>query len=516
MQSLIHQESTVRFVKVLRQIPSRRCTYLQWRAISNTQNSKVDKKKEVAIKSEKAEAPVLAVEDEENLYKERYIPITRKSIIRQLMEEEYFLNDEEKKMFESFAVGLDTAIVNKYHGVLQDIKVLFDPINPDKDTVQTRKVTRRERLDNEFWLLQKLGDILEKANFHELSEATVNKALNEHDVSEGVRIKVDREKFDVIRIWALGKEIPEVSAPWYQKLIFWKKASPPKKNEPAYYKRVVVAIRLKGNQKLLLKAFKEVPTTNLEMLIPDGQIIISTYDKNMILVTAGVALASILAKGVTVLAQLHVDWPLIITMVTGFVGVRAFAVYKNRRNAYLADLNRLLYFKNVANNRGLLALVVDRAEDESFKEALLTYTFLLSNRSPSVRLAASKTQLTAELGNLTELQLEKKIEEWVMKKSGAGIEFDSTEAIKLLKDFGILSISQDKLNVLPLDAAKRNLPQQPQSLVDRRMEEDLIEGYDRDYFLEKEDHYKEEEEKSKKYGWFHEKKYKFKGFKWID
>lgn len=39
------------------------------------------------------------------------------------MEEEYFLNIEEKRMFEDFAVGLDTAIVNKYHGVLQDVKV---------------------------------------------------------------------------------------------------------------------------------------------------------------------------------------------------------------------------------------------------------------------------------------------------------------------------------------------------------------------------------------------------------
>jgi hypothetical protein len=37
-------------------------------------------------------------------------------------------------------------------------------------------------------------------------------------------------------------------------------------------------------------------------------------------------------------------------------------------------------------------------------------------------------------------------------------------------------------------------------MVDRRMEEDLTEGYDRDYFLETEDHYKEEDEKTKRYG----------------
>jgi hypothetical protein len=62
-------------------------------------------------------------------------------------------------------------------------------------------------------------------------------------------------------------------------------------------------------------------------------------------------------------------------------------------------------------------------------------------------------------GNITELQLEKKIEEWVEKKTGGSIEFDSSEAIKLLKEFGILSISKEKLNVLSLEAAMRNLPQ---------------------------------------------------------
>lgn len=104
-------------------------------------------------------------------------------------------------------------------------------------------------------------------------------------------------------------------------------------------------------------------------------------------------------------------------------------------------------------------------------------------------------------GNITDLHLEKKAEEWIEKKTGANVEFDSSEAVKHLQDFGILSVSNGKLNVLPLDAAMRNLPQQPTLRVER-MEEDVLEGYDRDYFLETEEHYKEEEKKDKKYGWF--------------
>ena len=73
-------------------------------------------------------------------------------------------------------------------------QTLFDPINPDKDTVQTRKWTPREREDSEFWLLQRLDEIMERANFHELPQSTVTKALEEHEAMEGVRVSRPPDK----------------------------------------------------------------------------------------------------------------------------------------------------------------------------------------------------------------------------------------------------------------------------------------------------------------------------------
>lgn len=438
--------------------------------------------------------------EEEDMYRERYIPITRLSIIRHLMEEKDFLTVEEKKDFEEFAFSLDSAIVNKYKGVLQEIKRLFDPINPDKDTIQTRQWNRKERLDMEFWLLQRLDDIVEKANFHELPKSTLDRAMEEHD-SEGVRVSVDRNKFDVLKIWALGKERPEIKLPWYKSLFFKSKGEVPKK--PEYYKRVVIAIRFKRDQKLLLKSFKEVPVNNLEMLLPEGRILMSKYDKSVITAMVVFGGLSALAKAVTYLASMNVNAMLWIMGLTGVIGVNALTRYKNKRNAYLADLNRMLYFKNIANNRGLITLLVDRAEDESFKEALLVYTFLLTNRSPSSRAKASKALVPAELGGLTDVQLERRIEEWVQVKTGVKkLEFDSSEALKLLKHFGIVSEANEKLHVLPLDAAMRNLPQEPRSLVARSEDGDTTEGYDRNEFLETEQQYKEEEKKTKRFGWF--------------
>lgn len=181
----------------------------------------------------------------------------------------------------------------------------------------------------------------------------------------------------MLKFWALGREKIPVSIPWY-KALFTKQEDLPKPR--LYYKRVVIALRFKRDQKLMLKSFKEIPVNALEMMLPDGKIKIGKVDKGIIAASLSVALISVVAKVVTVLASMNVDWMLILTGVTGLTAVQGLSMYKNKRNKYLADLSRLLYFKNVANNRGLLALLVDRAEDESFKEALLVYTFLLASR----------------------------------------------------------------------------------------------------------------------------------------
>lgn len=55
--------------------------------------------------------------------RDHFVPITRLSIIRHLMTEKDFLKEEELKRFERFSKALDSAIINKYHGLLEDLKV---------------------------------------------------------------------------------------------------------------------------------------------------------------------------------------------------------------------------------------------------------------------------------------------------------------------------------------------------------------------------------------------------------
>ena len=59
--------------------------------------------------------------------------------------------------------------------------------------------------------------------------------------------------------------------------------------------------------KLLLKAFKEIPVKQLEMLLPDGTLKMSTLDKGVISSCVFLAATGVLAKVVTLLASMHLD-----------------------------------------------------------------------------------------------------------------------------------------------------------------------------------------------------------------
>ena len=72
----------------------------------------------------------LRVEKEENddskyHIRHNYIPMTRKSLAKRIMEEETLISPEDHKRFHEFAVALDHSVGRLYHGVLGELKVLF-------------------------------------------------------------------------------------------------------------------------------------------------------------------------------------------------------------------------------------------------------------------------------------------------------------------------------------------------------------------------------------------------------
>ena len=264
-------------------------------------------------------------------------------------------------------------------------KALYDPLNPDKETMIFGNMGKNERLDNEFWLLQKLSGLLEKAHFYELPRPLIDKALEEHAVYEGVIVSVDTSKYDVLRFWVLGEENASFESDSASERLryFWKKVTRQVPEVIPRYKRVVVAVRTKKQNKLMLKAFKDIPSNSLEYLLPEGNIKMKRTDKGLLVTTVLIALTSGALKFASSLSQYNIPFSYIAASITFAVVLRTWNAYKNKRNSYLLSLSRLLYFKTVANNRALLALIVDRAEDETFKSTLAAYTFLRALTKPA-------------------------------------------------------------------------------------------------------------------------------------
>lgn len=186
---------------------------------------------------------------------------------------------------------------------------------------------------------------------------------------------IEAHNYDVMKFWVLGKQALPTNSSVLSKLrdlLARGARNPP----PTVYRRVVAAVRLGKDDKLTLKAFKDIRADELEKVLPVGTIAIGRFDRKLIISSLALGSASLLAQLVTHLAKLNVHWPLGLAGAFGLLSVTGYWKHRSRVNDYLSALNNTLYYNNIANNRGLITLVVDRAQDESFKEALLTYTFI--------------------------------------------------------------------------------------------------------------------------------------------
>ena len=298
------------------------------------------------------------------------------------------------------------------------------------------KLTLKDLLDKEYLFKQELHMLLYKANYFRIPHEVVSRFLKEHDTWEGVRVSVDVDKYDTLEIWTRGRTTASVSWSAWLKHKLW---SPfrPQRQEAEKYTRVFVGVRSKGEKKLHLKVFKDVPSNTLEYLLPDGKILMSKFDKSFLASSVLLGATAILFRYAGILSNLKLDWTWVGLGVAGLIGARGWMGYKNKRNKYMVNLSRTIYFKMVSNNRGVVTLLTDRAQDEEFKEALLAYVFLLSppNRRgiPGVAFTDAKPDYD------TPKSLKFRIEAWLAENYGVDdISFDVKDALDVLGNTGLL------------------------------------------------------------------------------
>ena len=122
---------------------------------------------------------------------------------------------------------------------------------------------------------------------------------------------------------------------------------------------------------------------------------------------------------------------------------KQFSNFKNRKISFMKTLADNLYFKNLDNNMGVFHRLIDAAEEEECKEAMLAYYFLLTADKP----------LNAD-------ELDQHVESWFKSSLNHTLDFEVDDALQKLVTLGLVSFKSNSYQAAPLNQARTSLDQQ--------------------------------------------------------
>jgi len=371
-------------------------------------------------------------------YQEWYIPVTRRTLIKRLLEDDRFggTSDGARKNLKIIAAELDAAVSSRYHQVLHELKRLYYPVNPDKegneeDAPKSHPGLTKEQKESEVALTETrfltiLRQVFKEANFQQLSHESMLTVLQEHNVGDGVMVSVNPANYSTLCFWVLDRrEKKAKQLDWMGTVYDRYKAltGRPTPEVQDVFSRVIVAVRSKGSSRLRLKGFKDVPVGGLEQLLPGGRVRMRSFDRYLLISMCLLGSGSMAMRTSTQMSSMNIEsGTLIALVISAMVGLNSYFAYGNRKNSYLLELSQIHYYKNIANNLALVTLVIDRVQDEIFKEALLVYFHLVSHGSLGMPL----------------VQVERLVESWTSSSLGRTIRFDSRESIELLTNMKLV------------------------------------------------------------------------------
>lgn len=391
---------------------------------------------------------------------ETFIPISRFALKDCLTHPNFNQLGEE---YPAYLNAFSTWQHQRYHKKLQYIKELYLPFSPDRDTLSILKYSTQEHKLMQQDLTQTLSALLEQANYCKITQDDLETIFAKAS-HYGLQLKVDLSEFDEVLLFSRGTTTKHetirtlksfflrkenIDIPIFQRLFLLLKLKPRAErikeimDEQAINKEKADKLLTKYRKMLpeqmssdliYLKVFKQIPHIDLEMLFPNAEIKLKPLDKLKLTLTAGGGTVGSIIATLTKLAA--ATNPLAIAgLLLGLIGVifRQITKFFTQRTKYMMILAQNLYFHNLANNRGALTLMTDRAEEEEIKECFLLYHFLAHQQTPQPRES-----------------LKHDIEKFIQQQFNVTIKFDIESPIKILINDGILKeLSDNKLSVLP-------------------------------------------------------------------
>jgi hypothetical protein len=338
---------------------------------------------------------------------EKFIQVDRSDIIRQTLD----------KLFEPGQRPLAKEVLHyicilRQHEsaeALDSLIELYDPFNPDDETVNLTEISGAQRRTQLETLKSSVIDLVDSANYIAIEE-TALKAIFDNESHGGFSAEVELAEYDFHllyyrgairckipvkswrRLW-LFEEQGEVDG--YRRLFIGLKLKPFESRVAELMKdgmkrrkaeRIVRKIRrnqmLEGvsENTLHLKVFRRIPQTDLRILFPNAKIRFTLFDRLWLwLGSGGSTIFAIVMAVLKFVAAVAISLFFVVITIGGAIGAifRAVTNFFNTRTRYMAKLAKSLYFHSIGSNQSVLTLLTDEAEEEDLKEAILTYALLL-------------------------------------------------------------------------------------------------------------------------------------------
>jgi hypothetical protein len=185
------------------------------------------------------------------------------------------------------------------------------------------------------------------------------------------------------------------------------------------------------------------------MLLPGTRVKLSIVDRGKIVLPtlSGIVLTAwkFLQGALTLALSSAYDSIAFLSLVGGTLGygVRSFCGYLQTKQKYQLNLTQSLYYQNLDNNAGALFRLLNEAEEQEFREAVLAYFFLLTR---------------AGAAGWNREHLDDAIEEFLEEKAKIKVDFEIGDAVDKLVHFQLIEHRGDGLLcAVPLREARAAL-----------------------------------------------------------
>lgn len=389
--------------------------------------------------------------------RERFIPITRFALMDRLTAPQAWGGDDAARAARRFFHYLDYWRHQLYGARLLELEQTYEPFSPDTDLLLTRKFSRDELGHMQSRVVEEMQAILDQANYERIDTSVITKIMIEGS-HYGLDFNVDFSLFEECLIYYRGASArkdqrrtmrkflrkEEFDVPIFQRLFLLFKLKPLEsrtreimETEKITYKEAARMARRQrahlptavNEDDIYMKLFKNIPRSDIEMIFPNTIVKFRLFDKIKLGGTGvfGLGMSTFAAAG-------KIGMLLTNPIVAGgaLIGIGA-ALFRqamnfvNTKQRYMVIMAQNLYFHSMADNRGVMIKLVDRAAEEDVKEEILLYCVLAKEQ-------AHRSDLKA---------IDQAIERYLRSSFGVDVDFDLEDALSRLLADGIVTEDAD-------------------------------------------------------------------------